>query len=77
MVFSNDNINKFRDKKSIPITQDSISKVSTALSFIDAANPIVEKPKSGDDWTFGIECKAYPYNLLMTIGDCLKEMGFV
>jgi len=77
MVFSNENITKFRDKKSVPMIQDSMSKVSTALSLSDAANSIVEKPKSDNDWIFGIKCKAYPYNLLMTVGECLKEMGFV
>lgn len=82
MVFSNENISKFREKKiplvSQPAAQESISKMSTTMSIADAFNNAdIETPDNYNHWYFGVQIKAYPYHLLMLIAECLETMGFV
>lgn len=80
MVFSNENIRKLRRGKetaAFPAAIDSMSDIATAPSASEVANADAEMPKGVNSWVFGIQEKAYPYNLLMAIGDCLQKMGFV
>jgi hypothetical protein len=82
MVFSNENINKFREKAatiiSQPTTQESLSKVSTTTNITDAINnPDIESDYVNHWWFFGIQTKTYPYQLITFITGCLESMGFV
>eukprot|EP00826_Nyctotherus_ovalis_P023122 TRINITY_DN1779_c0_g1_i5.p1 TRINITY_DN1779_c0_g1~~TRINITY_DN1779_c0_g1_i5.p1 ORF type:complete len:249 (+),score=53.49 TRINITY_DN1779_c0_g1_i5:742-1488(+) len=80
MIFSNENIRKLREKKEIAAQSaitDSMSELATAPSISEVAGADAEMSKSANNWVFGIQGKAYPYNLLMAIGECLQEMGFV
>ena len=82
MMFSNETINKFREKKRMfPLQnndQDNMSKMSTTISIADAiTNADMETAEITNHWFFGIQKRIYPYHLLTTILGCLKEMNFV
>jgi len=82
MVFSDENINKFREKAvaivSQPTTQDSLSKMPTTMSITYAtSNADIETSDKMNHWFFGVQVKAYPYHLITAITDCLESMGFV
>lgn len=87
MVFNNDNISKFRERKTTVLVQtgagESISKMPTTMSITETIHNAardavdIESPESVNHWFFGVQVKAYPYHLLMLIADCLETMGFV
>ena len=82
MMFSNETINKIREKKRMfPLQnndQDNMSKMSTTISIADAiTNADMETAEITNHWFFGIQKRIYPYHLLTTILGCLKEMNFV
>lgn len=82
MVFSNENINRLRERKVAmqpqSVVQDSLSKMKTMMSMTEAINNAdIQNAEHVNHWFFGVQVKAYPYNLLMLVVECLEEMGFV
>lgn len=88
LVFSCDKAYNYREKKDLKPTQCADKCPTELMSKMSTTNTIGDEVEKSDKvdidtsiscnhWFFGIQQKAYPYQLLHIIMDCLQEMGFV